>query len=398
MKKIALKIRPFHTSVNTKFLVLLLMLMFVDYAGYGFYIFYLPFAYLFFHKAFKVDWTFLLLLMWGISYGFTNYAKSGLLGYAPVWLPIVNCPVLYIAGKYIAHHNDSKNIVLILYLFAFSIALISLLSVCSDIVKNGFLVVGFARNIPLIGMDNSEGYMAATGISSRLMLLTSFFVFIMLPYNWLKKILFSMGALLAIYCAVRVQSRTTIVGLSLILFTVVIGSLKSLSNKQKCILFLGLGVIVYAIIYILSHYDNELAIINRFQSDEIETGGGRMDRLMYVAIHMWSHPFGMDSNIEYAHNLWFDCARLVGIVPFLLLVILSLKYAWSLYVNMRNNFIDLILRYTLWILSIAILIVFLAEPVLEGIPMIYEFFCFLFGINMYYVKKYKFSHLKFNAS
>ena len=397
MKKIALKIRSLHTSVNTKFLVLLLMLMFVDYAGRGFYIFYLPFVYLIFHKAFKVDWTFFLLLMWGISYGFTNYVNSELIGYAPVLLPIINCPVLYITGKYIARHNDSRNLVLILYLFAFSIALISVLSVCSDIAKNGFLVVGFARNIPLIGMDNSEGYMAATGISSRLMLLTSFFVFIMLPYNLLKKIFFLSGALLAIYCAVRVQSRTAIVGLSLILFTVLVGGLKSLSNKQKCILFLGLGAIVYVIIYILSHYDNELAIINRFQSDEIETGGGRMDRLLYVAIHMWSHPFGMDPNIEYAHNLWFDCARLVGIIPFLLLVILSLKYAWSLYVNVRNNSIDLILRYTLWILSLAILIVFLAEPVLEGIPMIYEFFCFLFGVNMYYVKRYKSSHIKFKA-
>ena len=138
MKKIALKIRPFHTSVNTKFLVLLLMLMFVDYAGRGFYIFYLPFVYLIFHKAFKVDWTFFLLLMWGISYGFTNYVNSELIGYAPVLLPIINCPVLYITGKYIARHNDSRNLVLILYLFAFSIALISVLSVCSDIAKMVF--------------------------------------------------------------------------------------------------------------------------------------------------------------------------------------------------------------------------------------------------------------------
>ena len=76
MKKIALKIRPFHTSVNTKFLVLLLMLMFVDYAGYGYYVFYLPFLYLLLHKGFRIDWTFLLLVMWGVSYGFINYILS----------------------------------------------------------------------------------------------------------------------------------------------------------------------------------------------------------------------------------------------------------------------------------------------------------------------------------
>ena len=220
MKKIALKIRSLHTSVNTKFLVLLLMLMFVDYAGYGYYVFYLPFLYLLLHKGFRIDWTFLLLVMWGASYGFINYINGGGLVYISVLMPMINCPVLYMAGKYVARYNDSKALVFILFLFTFSIALISILSVLSDVAKNGFLVVGMARNVPLIGINNLEGYIAATGISSRLMLLTSFLVFIMFPYEGTKKFLFVGSALLAIYCAIRVQSRTTIVGLALILFLI----------------------------------------------------------------------------------------------------------------------------------------------------------------------------------
>ena len=50
----------------------------------------------------------------------------------------------------------------------------------------------------------------------------------------------------------------------------------------------------------------------------------------------------------------------------------------------RNDSVDLILRYTFWILSLAILIVFLSEPVLEGIPMLFEFSCFLLG-DVYYL-------------
>lgn len=385
MKKIALKIRPFHTSVNTKFLVLLLMLMFVDYAGYGYYVFYLPFLYLLLHKGFRIDWTFLLLVMWGVSYGFINYINGGGLVYISVLMPMINCPVLYMAGKYMARYNDSKALVFILFLFTFSIALISILSVLSDVTKNGFLVVGMARNVPLIGINNLEGYIAATGISSRLMLLTSFLVFIMFPYHRTKKFLFVGSALLAIYCAIRVQSRTTIVGLALILFLMMIWGLKSLSKKQKCLLLVGVGIIVCVVSYILLHYSDDLVIINRFQADEVETGGGRVERLLYVATHMWNYPFGgMGDDVEFAHNLWFDCARVAGLLPFALLVLISLKYIQRLFNVVKRNTIDLNLRFTFWMLSLAVLMVFLSEPVLEGIPMIFEFLCLLLGIVTYY--------------
>ena len=148
-------------------------------------------------------------------------------------------------------------------------------------------------------------------------------------------------------------------------------------------------MIVYAIFYILSHYSEELAIIDRFQTDEIETGGGRTYRLLNVASHMWDYPLG-GMEIRHAHNLWFDCARVAGILPFVLLIIIALKYAFCLFQVIRNNLVDLILRYTFWILSLAILIVFLSEPVLEGIPMVFEFFCFLYGILIYCIRRFVF--------
>lgn len=372
-----------NVPVNTKLLVFFLMLMFVDYAGYGYYVFYLTFFYLFYHKAFRlVDGMFFLLLIWGISYGFANYINTKTISYASVLLPIVNCPILYLAGKYVARYNDVRSLPFLLYYFSFSIALISILSVFQDIAKNGFLVIGLTgRNIPLIGIENVEGYVAATGISSRLILLTSFFVFIIFPYEWLKKIVFIVGAFLAIYCAIRVQSRTTVVGLVLIFFTVLIWCWRSFPKRQKWVLFLGVSLIIYAIFYVLSHYSEELAIIDRFQTDEIETGGGRSYRLQNVASHMWDYPLGgMGPEITYAHNLWFDCARVAGIVPFVLLITISLRYAYCLFQVIRKDSVDLIFRYIIWIISLAILMVFLSEPVLEGIPMVFEFYCFVFGI------------------
>lgn len=378
-----------NVPVNTKLLVFFLMLMFVDYAGYGYYVFYLTFFYLFYHKAFRlVDGMFLLLLIWGISYGITNYINTEKFSYITILMPAINCPILYLAGKYLARYNETKSLTILLYYFALSIALISLISVCNDIAKNGFYVLGSERNIPLIGIKNIEGYIAATGISSRLIILSSLFIFIIIPYNWLAKAVFICGSFLAIYCAIRILSRTTVVGLSLIFFTIVIWSWKSFSKDKKGILLLGIGVILYTIFYIISHYSDELAIIDRFQSDEIETGGGRTYRLLNVASHMWDYPLGgMGPEITYAHNLWFDCARVAGIVPFVLLITISLRYAYCLFQVIRKDSVDLIFRYIIWIISLAILIVFLAEPVLEGIPMVFEFFCLVLGLIEFYRKR-----------
>lgn len=375
-----------NAYVNTKLLAFFLMLMFIDYGGYGYYVFYLTLFYLFFHNVFRLmDGMFILLLIWGISYGFANFINLKSINYSSVLLPVINCPMLYLSGKYIARYNNVRSLSVLLYYFALSIALLSLLSVTDDIIKNGFFVLGSERNIPLVGIDNREGYIAATGISSRLMALTSFFIFIMLPYSWLKKIVFICGAFLAIFCAIRIQSRTTVVGLALIFFSVVVWGWNSFSKKHKCILIFGMLVIVYGIIYVLSHYSEELAIIDRFQSDEIETGGGRTYRLLNVASHMLDYPLGgMGSEITYAHNLWFDCARVAGIVPFVLLILISLRYTYSLFQVIQKEAIDLIFRYVIWIISLSVLIVFLAEPVLEGIPMVFEFFCFLFGLIEFY--------------
>ena len=62
----------------------------------------------------------------------------------------------------------------------------------------------------------------------------------------------------------------------------------------------------------------------------------------------------------------------------------TLKYIQRLFNVVKRNTIDLNLRFTFWMLSLAVLMVFLSEPVLEGIPMIFEFLCLLLGIVTYY--------------
>lgn len=123
--------------------------------------------------------------------------------------------------------------------------------------------------------------------------------------------------MLAIFCGLRLQSRTMIVGLASIFLLITIWNWNFLSRRQKCILLVGLFLVVCSILWVLSQYSDELAIFDRFQDDEIESGGGRSYRLAMVASLMPSYPFGgMGTGIPYAHNMWFDCARLTGFFPF----------------------------------------------------------------------------------
>ena len=64
---------------------------------------------------------------------------------------------------------------------ALSMSAVAIVSVIKDVLENGFLVIGMGRNIPLIGIDNEEGFMSATLITTKLLFLLSFLGFIFIP-------------------------------------------------------------------------------------------------------------------------------------------------------------------------------------------------------------------------
>lgn len=371
----------FNTSIKTFFLVLLLMLMFVNYAGYGYYVFYLPFLYLFFHKGFRlIDKTFLFILFWGVSYGMLSFLNSGIIGYSSVLMPMLNFPILYLIGRYLGYYNNKESWIDILFLFSIALALIPVLSVFKDIGLNGFYSMDI-RNIPLIGF-NGNSTLNATNISSCMMPLGSFFVFILFPYKIKKRIIFVGSAFIVFYCSLRLQSRTTILSAILLFAMVVVLTFKSRSIKEKFILSIGILFIFTVVLYILFNYSDELAILNRFQNGDIASGGGRKTLMLGILDNMWRYPFGgMDKDFSYyAHNLWLDSARIAGIFPFFMLVFLTIRYIYLLVKCLFSRDENFYIKLVLGILSYSLFIVFMGEPVLEGAFMCFSLFCILFGM------------------
>lgn len=369
------------TDIQTLLLLIFLMFMFLDYGGYGYYVFYLSFLYIFYHKGFKlIDKNFFLLLTWGLSVGIITFTNFGNFNYGSILMPIINCPILYLVGKYLVLKNDLKVVPIIIFVIVLALALISVISVLKDISINGFLVSAMGRNVPLIGYSSSFN-VAATGISSRLIPIVTLCSFILLPLSTKEKILIVGCAFICLICGVRIQSRTLVLTTAIAFFLMTVFSWRSLSISQKIVLLLVFIFSSFLVLYVLNTYSSQLGIIERFQGDELESGGGRTYRLIAVAENMFKYPLGaMPNTITYAHNLWFDCARSVGLLPFMMLVFISIKYLITYLKVDRLLHGRLILKSILLLQSFSLFILFMFEPILEGIPMLFQYFCVLFGI------------------
>lgn len=125
------------------------------------------------------------------------------------------------------------SLINLLYIMALSMSAVAIVSVIKDVLENGFLVIGMGRNIPLIGIDNEEGFISATLITTKLLFLLSFLGFIFIPLGRKKKFLFLIGSFLSVYCAVRVQSRTCIVAILILMLMSLIFNFKGMSIKKS---------------------------------------------------------------------------------------------------------------------------------------------------------------------
>ncbi len=164
---------------------------------------------------------------------------------------------------------------------------------------------------------------------------------------------------------------------------------KGMSIKKIRLLLISLIFLIGIVSYIYTTYGDLLIVFDRFETDEVETGGGRIDRLMIVGSKLLDYPLGgmnMNNKIGHAHNLWLDCGRVAGIIPLLLLFYLTCQYLYSFVRVYKLKSVNPILRLAFTFLSFIMLVGFVSEPILEGIPMFFAFFCLLFGILNEYSK------------
>lgn len=363
-------------------LMILLSLMtfvFVDWNGFGYYIFYLPLLYFITKWRIQIDSNFILLILFGFTYSFIDVINTGGISYVYNVLPIINFPFIYLIGKVIASNKTLYQQISILWIFAISMALFTILSIYESFLEEGFVLAG--RDIELIGYSNEniEGLYSATGLYSKLLPLSLFVSFLFISIDKKSRLTYFAVACIVFVCCLRLQSRSAIyITSTALLIPLICGGKGRFINK-----ILGVVFIVGVITYVLSYYSDSLLIIDRFENNNAFDNAGqesRADLMINNLNNLYSKPFGGLKMNRYAHNLWIDSARVSGWIPILFLILITFRWIKNTIQIYRYKKIDIAYRQFIVVVSVCLLMYFNTEPILEGATMLFSFFCLYFGM------------------
>ncbi|VAW11533.1 hypothetical protein MNBD_BACTEROID03-1074 [hydrothermal vent metagenome] len=339
----------------------------------------------------NLDANFTLLLVFSIIYALF-YALDPIGGNQYVFVYALFPSAFYLLGKYIYEQLGGKIMVLFYFLFILGtlFSLTSLISVLLNILEGGFGQLD--RSLPLFW--NGQ-VVPATLMGSYFILnmcIPALLVVRQEKSNLLFKIIAIVIYLLSLACVLRLGSRTQIVISLIALFGSLLYIIPRQSMKRNMITFI---VFFVGISFLISNVSFDLnqdwlsTFAGRMEkggASDIASGGGRVERWGKSFEKMFTHPFGWDADeFGHSHNLWLDVLRVSGIIPFIFLVAFSIRSFFNVKAAVRNNrerqtFNNLLIAY-----FVAFFLVFMVEPIFEGIFELFAIFCLFMGI----VNKYR---------
>lgn len=144
-----------------------------------------------------------------------------------------------------------------------------------------------------------------------------------------------------------------------------------------CCLYWGLQAIGVVSDELLSYYDS--------RNDDLYSMGDRGHRWVYAVKQLFLSPFGWAKHgeIYYVHNMWLDIARVSGIVPFIILIVLTFRGFWQSFSYIRRN--ENVLSYLLLGLNICFFSSCFVEPIYGGTHFL--LYCLLWGLQSTLDKK-----------
>ena len=116
-------------------------------------------------------------------------------------------------------------------------------------------------------------------------------------------------------------------------------------------------------------------------SDDIASGGGRSDRWIKSLENIFKKPLGWPAEeFGHSHNLWLDVLRVAGVIPFFLLLLFSAKSFKEIKHAVKNNLKNHSLNVLIIVYYVAFSLVFMVEPIFEGMFEMFVIFCLFVGV------------------
>jgi hypothetical protein len=375
---------------NIWFLFLLLIFLINPY-GKGILVSYILIYYLVSKKEYlknNVDKNAVWLLIFSVTYSlFYSFNPMGGIQYILIY---ATSPfVFYMSGKYFYTHYLSEEVYYFLLLFiSIGFSVIPIVSIINHIINDGFIG---PRNVSLIWNDEVRG---ATGLASYLTmniaLLGTLFVQKTTKFESKIKLISSLVFIISLLCILRLQSRTQLfISLVMVLLSVFY-LIFNQSLKRNIILVFT--IIIVVVIIFQSHLLDIVFLLdfqNRFQdTNDLITAGSRMGYWIGGFENIIAHPFGWNSyQGTGGHNLWIDVARMGGIfsfIPFCLFTISSFALVIQIIKISKNHFFNV----TILVYFLGLMIVFFAEPIIDGMYQLFIIYCFFIGILSGFVKRW----------
>ncbi|MEP3209503.1 MAG: hypothetical protein ABJN95_09960 [Maribacter sp.] len=339
----------------------------------------------------NVDKNFLLLLVFSFTYAmFYAFKPSG--GFQYVFVYALFPSSFYLLGKYIfiKLEQDSSSIYYFLFLLGAVYSLTPLISVLLNIAEGGFGQID--RSLPLFW----DGRILTATIMG------SFFAFNMcIPALLIVKksgrnIFFTAGAvlvfLLSLACVLRIGSRTQLAVFLITLLCSLVYIMPRQSIRRNLVIFaLFFGTLSYIISNVSFDLDQDWlsTFASRMENNgegDIASGGGRTQRWVKSFENLFAKPLGWDEKeFGHSHNMWLDVLRVAGVIPFFLLLLFTLNSFIQIKSALSQVKTNYAFNSQLLIYGLAFFLVFMVEPVFEGLFTLFAIFCLFMGI----VNKYR---------
>lgn len=302
-------------------------------------------------------------------------------------LLIFGLPIIYIVG-----FNFGKErfvwIQRMVSLCLIAVSFMATISTIRSIYDIG--VVNLDRDVVLVGTGKT---MSATGVAAFVGMIVPLFVAVLQPLPQPKKPLQNIILRLAIgvmviLSALHLGSRTLFVLVfsgCIMVFLLSFSRYKALGKLLIALLLIGtLGA---SSIFMSANREYMEVFESRIEnSDEYGASslGGRLPLAKYVVSQLPNHFFGSiqmpTSGSRFAHNLWLDIARVSGVIPLILMLVISINFLKALLNVYRSSKIGWELKIMIVVSGFLLVIQCFIEPIIEGCIMLLLYKFFLFGL------------------
>jgi len=225
--------------------------------------------------------------------------------------------------------------------------------------------------------------LASTGAGTLFIMAVSLVYYAMniTKSNKRQGILLILFCTLCIFSAIQLGTRGCLVVavITLVLCIIFFTDFRNKSSVRAILLVVAIATLFY-IAYSVNMFGLRTAfessgLYRRIYVYDVEglDENERWTRQYYMLSHLFDYPFGAD-DLTYTHNLWLDVARLTGIVPFFISIVMTMSLLASAFKGIKSNLIDRNTRILLFSVISGSFMIFFAEPVLEGCPSFFILF------------------------